>query len=142
MRSISVKSAEGFTLIEMVVVLAVLGLVGMVVLSRGPMRSPTLELRVAAQEMVAGLRDGRMRAIVMARPVIFVTNAAQRWYGVEGRPYHALPYGVMLADNVTLVFHPDGSVTGRTITLFRGARRITLSPNALTGSVTVRENVP
>ncbi|GBR36585.1 general secretion pathway protein H [Komagataeibacter oboediens DSM 11826] len=142
MRSTSEKRAEGFTLIEMIVVLAVLGLVGMVVLSRGPMHSPTLELRVAAQGMTAAMRDGRMTAIVMARPVIFMTNASQRWYGIEGRPDHTLPYGVMLADNVTLVFHPDGSVTGRTITLFRGARRITLAANALTGSVTVRENVP
>ena len=136
------KSAEGFTLIEMIVVLAVLGLVGMVILSRGPMRSPTLELRVAAQGMTAAMRDGRMTAIVMARPVIFMANASQGRYGMVGRPYHALPYGVALADNVTLVFHPDGSVTGRTITLFRDGRRIMLATNALTGSVTMRENVP
>ncbi|WP_395370466.1 prepilin-type N-terminal cleavage/methylation domain-containing protein [Komagataeibacter diospyri] len=136
------KRAEGFTLLEMIVVLAVLGLVGMVIVSRGPMRSPTLELRVAAQGMMAAMRDGRMTAIVMARPVIFKANAPLGRYGMEGRPSHALPYGVMLADDVTLVFHPDGSVTGRTVTLLRGGRRITLAASALTGSVTVRENVP
>ena len=136
------NGTEGFTLIEMIVVLAVLGLVGSVILSRGPMHSPTLELRVAAQGLAATMRDGRVAAIVTARPVTFMANAPQGRYGMEGRPYHVLPYGVMLADNVTLVFHPDGSVTGRTITLSGGGRQVTLAANALTGSVTLHENIP
>ena len=63
MRSTSVNGTEGFTLIEMIVVLAVLGLVGSVILSRGPMHSPTLELRVAAQGLAATMRDGRVAAM-------------------------------------------------------------------------------
>ena len=136
------NGTEGFTLIEMIVVLAVLGLVGSVILSRGPMHSPTLELRVAAQDMAVTMRDGRMGAIVTARPAIFTANAGQGRYGMEGSPGHVLRHGAILSGNATLVFHPDGSVTGRAVTLLRGGRRITLVANALTGSVALREGVP
>jgi general secretion pathway protein H len=49
----------GFTLIEMIVLLVVIGLVLSLFIQRGPMRSPALEARVAADQVAQGLRLAR-----------------------------------------------------------------------------------
>ncbi|HEY4174844.1 MAG TPA: GspH/FimT family pseudopilin, partial [Rhodopila sp.] len=61
---------SGFTLIEMVVVLVVLGLALGLVIARGPMHSATLDARTAARQLAQALRLARSRAIMSDRPVL------------------------------------------------------------------------
>src|SRR5208282_6754454 len=56
---------DGFTLIELAVVLAIMGLMLALVLAHGPMRSPTLQTRAAAAQVAQGLRSARARAIAL-----------------------------------------------------------------------------
>src|SRR5580658_4343695 len=54
---------NGFTLIELAVVLAIMGLMLALVVTRGPMRGPALQTRAAAAQIAQGLRAARARAI-------------------------------------------------------------------------------
>ncbi len=132
-------SSDGFTLIEMIVVLVVLGLVGSIVLSRGPLRSPILDLRAGARVMVAEMRGARARAIDSDHDVVFTVDAARRDYGVRGGARRPLPAGLELSGRpAPVVFHPDGSASGGTVTLAENGRQLAIRVDWLTGAVTLR----
>ncbi len=128
----------GFTLIEMIVVLVVLGLVGSIVLSRGPLRSPTLDLRAAARVLASEMRSARTRAIDDDHDVVFTIDPAHRDYGVRGGARRPLPAGLELATKpVPVVFHPDGSASGGAVTLAENGRQLAIRVDWLTGAVTL-----
>ncbi len=130
--------ADGFTLIEMIVVLVVLGLVGSIVLSRGPLRSPTLDLRAAARVLAAEMRSARTRAIDADHDVVFTIDVDRRDYGVRGGARRPLPAGLELATRPPpVVFHPDGSASGGAVTLAEGGRQLAIRVDWLTGAVTL-----
>ncbi len=133
------SGADGFTLIEMIVVLVVLGLIGSIVLSRGPLRSPTLDLRAGARVMAAEMRGARARAIDDDHDVVFTIDVDHRDYGVRGGARRPLPAGLELATKpVPVVFHPDGSASGGLVTLAENGQHLDIRVDWLTGAVTVR----
>lgn len=139
----------GFTLIEMIVVLAVLGFMLGIVLTRGPQRSARLELDGAAREVATALRTARARAIAQDRPVLFAIDGADHAYQVDGAPPRPLPVNFPLS--VTTVtgaaarmpaaisFLPDGSSSGGRVEIAGGARRVLVGVDWLTGRVTVAD---
>lgn len=129
----------GFTLIEMIVVLVVLGLVGSIVLSRGPLRSPILDLRAGARVMAAAMRGARAQAVDADHDVTFTIDADHRDYGVRGGARRPLPAGLELAGKPEpVVFHPDGSASGGAVTLAENGRQLVIRVDWLTGAVTLR----
>jgi general secretion pathway protein H len=136
----------GFTLIEMIVVLAILaGMVGLVV-ARGPQRSVTLDLRVAANGVAQALRGAQARAIRTDRPVLFTLDAVHHAYQVGDTAAVPLPAAFDLAMRSAtgvgrggIRFAPDGSASGGTIELAAGARRIKIEVSWLTGRVSVTD---
>ena len=132
------QATAGFTLIEMIVVLVVLGLVVSIVLSRGPLRSPTLDLRAAARVLAAEMRGARTRAIDDDRDVVFTIDPDHRDYGVRGGARRPLPAGLELATRpAPVVFHPDGSASGGAVTLTENGRQLAIRVDWLTGAVTL-----
>lgn len=130
---------DGFTLIEMIVVLVVLALVGTIVLARGPMHSATLDLRAQARTMASDMRRARADAIAKDQDVVFTVDADRRDYGVQHGTRHALATAVGIDGQVApIVFHADGSASGGTITLSEGERRLAVRVDWLTGQVAVR----
>lgn len=140
----------GFTLLEVMLVLAVMGLALGLVLSRGPPRSAALEIRAAALGVAQALRAARGRAIMLNRPVGMVVDLGQRSYRVEGAPEQPLPPGLALAvltvDGQTLgnrfasiSFAPDGSSSGGHVDLSDGRRRLRVAVDWLSGRVNVTE---
>lgn len=138
----------GFTLIEIMVVLVVLGLLVGLVVTRGPMRSAALELRAASSELAQGLRAARARAIALNRPVSLTLDVAARSFQVDGAPARLLPPRLDLSATVAggeaargrlagIAFEPDGSSTGGRITLADGGRHVAVGVNWLTGRVSV-----
>ncbi len=87
------RSPAGFTLIEMIVVLVILGLMLGLVMARGPMTSRTLTARAAAGDLAAGLREARARAIGSNRPVSLTLDLRARVYRIDDRPPRPLPPG-------------------------------------------------
>lgn len=130
------RAESGFTLLEMLIVLAIMGALGAMLVARGPSHSARLELRGAARELAAGLREAHMRALYSDKTQIFSIDPALQNYGVVGTVPHALPkIGFLPVTPSRFVFYPDGSAAGPVLTLVSGPNRITLGVNWLTGAV-------
>lgn len=146
------RAWRGFTLIEMLVVLAVLGLMAGLIVARGPMRSQRLEMDAAARDIAGALRLARSRAIARDQPVTLAIDVAGHRYAMDGAQPHPLPPG--LAITVTAVtsdiasstvagitFAPDGSSTGGRIELAGNGRRVQVGVDWLTGRVRIAEGL-
>jgi len=138
----------GFTLIEMVVVLAVLGLMLGLVLAKGPLHSRTLTTRAAIGAMTSGLREARARAIATNRPVEFAVDIEHKSFHIGTEPPTRLPpdFGVTLTTTTgehrsetegAILFEPDGSSSGGRIELADGKKHIKIGVDWLSGRVSV-----
>jgi general secretion pathway protein H len=126
----------GFTLIELIVVLAVLALAMGLVLTHGPVRSHRLELDGAVRELAGALRLARSRAIAEERPVAFAVGAfGYRLDRGAPVPWHAT---VSPEGNSLVVFTPEGGSSGGRIILREGERTVAIGVDWLTGRVIVR----
>ncbi|HVJ51942.1 MAG TPA: GspH/FimT family pseudopilin [Aliidongia sp.] len=142
------RRQSGFTLIEMIIVLAILGLALALIVGRGPLRSETLNARETAGELAAALRETRGKAIAENRPVSFTLDIKNQLYRIaDGRPVR-LPRNYQLTLMTTtgevrdeneggIRFEPDGSSTGGRIVLTQGARKIQVGVDWLTGRVSI-----
>jgi general secretion pathway protein H len=139
----------GFTLIEMIVVLAVLGFMLAIVVSRGPQRSARLELDGAARELATALRAGRATAIARDRPVLVAIDPDAHAYRVGDAAPRPLPkdfplalknaVGATPAGPGGISFQPDGSSSGGRVEIGQGARRVLVGVDWLTGRVSVAD---
>ncbi len=127
----------GFSLLEMVVVLAILGLALRLVLMRGPMHSPRLDAQVAARDLVGALRVARGRAIAENRPVTMAF--AGNLYRIAGSAAQPVPHDVTLTGNGAISFAPDGSSSGGVVVVQAAASRIAVLVDWLTGRVRTRQ---
>jgi general secretion pathway protein H len=143
------RSDSGFTLLEMLVVLVILGLMVGLVVTRGPPRSAALDLRAAAAEMAQALRGARARAIATNRRVDFRLDVAGHVFAVDGGTARALPASLALSMTAAsgetvgrteaIAFAPDGSSTGGRIDVAEGARIMRVEVDWLTGRVRIAE---
>jgi general secretion pathway protein H len=136
--------APGFTLIEMIVVLAVIALVlTLAVPNLG--RSPgTHALAATAHDVAAALRLARNRAITRNRPTRFLAMAGSFGAG-DGNALQPVPRGIALevsggdaggrADDIR--FFPDGSSTGGRIDVTAGAARYAVLVDWINGNVSI-----
>jgi general secretion pathway protein H len=144
-------SPDGFTLIEMIVVLVILALIAGIVMSRGPSRSPTLEVKQAVAMVSQAMRGARAAAIAADRPVdveidtvghSIRSGAAQSGsvvltllpgkVGIEGAAVFGTAGRVR---RVAIRFAPDGSSSGGGVVLTEGAVRMLVTVDGLTGRV-------
>jgi len=128
---------HGFSLLEMIVVLVILGLAMGLVLARGPLHSPRLDAQVAARDLASALRVARGRAIAEDRPV--AVALAGRVYQIEGSAARSVPSDVTLTGNEAIRFAPDGSSSGGVIVVQAAASRVAVLVDWLTGRVHTQE---
>lgn len=120
------RGAAGFTLLEMIVAIAVMGLVLAMVARYGRPHSGRLEMRAASGRVAAAMRLARGLAIAGGRAVVFVPPR--------------LPGGVravMQAGPGGIVFEPDGSALGGRVVLAGAGRKAVIAADWLTGRISV-----
>jgi general secretion pathway protein H len=145
--------ASGFTLVELLVVLIVIGL--LVALAPIAMHRavPSLELRTTTRELAAGLRNTRSAAIRDNRETVLTLDVEAGWYRLDARKdEQAIPPDIELKlltatteledEGVGRIrFFPDGTSTGGQITLARGENTYYILVDWLSGRVEIADEV-
>ena len=116
---------SGFTLMEMMVVIAIMGLILVMVTSFGPPRSHRLEARAAAEQVAQAMRAARGQAVAQGEDVTLVVPSLPKFLTVTVQP----PGGI--------VFAPDGSASGGRVLLDGDGRETVISADWLTGGVKI-----
>ena len=143
--------AKGFTLIELLVVLAILAVIMAVVLPfiGGGGR---VQLQRASNEIAAGLREARSRAIRDGKTAIFVVDGERGVFGILAGDTRlsqvpaGFHLGLLARDQDTLEpgrgiirFFADGSSTGGVVGVVRGEGHENVAIDWLTGRVAITE---
>lgn len=141
------KHEGGFTLLEMLVVVAILGLALALVANHGPRGNVALDLKGTAGTVSDTLRLARSRAIAVNRSVGVVFDIPAHALRVDGTPPRFLSPAVELAVTATadeaagslaaIRFAPDGSSSGGRVVLAEGGRHMQVGVDWLTGRVSV-----
>jgi general secretion pathway protein H len=134
------KSA-GFTLVELLVVMGIMGLILAGVLAAKPKTAAT-RVAVAAREVAATLQLARTQAMASNAETVVRIDVERRQFGVAGS-MHALPRGMTvamtvaeterIADSGGMRFYPDGQSSGGEIVLMLEGRASRIAVNWLTG---------
>lgn len=136
----------GFTLIEMLVVVAVLGMAMGLVATSAPMRSHAIEMQAVVEQVANAARLAHAQAITSNRAVYLTLDVHAHSLRVDKIPPTLLPAtmrvtmtavsGDSVGGPLTVIrFNPDGSTTGGRIELAEGSRRAMVGVNWLTGRV-------
>ena len=137
---------SGFTLIELVVVLVLVGLLFGLVGTSISRSVGGAELRNEVREIIAGLRHTRGQAIIKRTEQVFRADADKlTWQAAAGEEQN-LPDGLditlttarseMTGENAGGIrFFPDGSSTGGSVLLSVGERKWYVTVGWLTGEI-------
>jgi general secretion pathway protein H len=134
----------GFTLLEMLLVLAILGAVAAVALPRFTRPSAAVKLSSAAREMVGALRLTRSAAIARSTELVLLVDVERRSFGSPPFSERRFPTEIQAQLKVAeperksasqggFRFFPDGSSTGGEVVLSLGERHVRLCVHWLTG---------
>jgi len=139
---------HGYTLLELLVVLAVAGFIMASVASYSTQSMPGTKLKSAAQQLEAALRRAQTRAIAEGIPVSVTFVQSGNAYVVEpGGDTASLPPGTSISFTPFsflpnplpgIRFYPDGSAAGGDIAFIAAGRSYHLVVDWLTSRVTLR----
>ncbi len=143
------RRLRGVTLLELLIVMALMAILASVVLPMFGTGVSTTELRSSARQLAAGLRTARSEALAQRRETFLVVDVAGKRFRVDQDPReHRLPAGVELklftaqndlvdANVGAIRFFPDGGSNGGRITVGAGARKFEVDVDWLTGRVAI-----
>jgi general secretion pathway protein H len=138
----------GYTLIELLIVLSVMGLLLLAVPTLVSAGMPGTQAKTAAQTLASDMRAARMDAIFTGVPRSVVIDADGKHYAVHpGLVLRAMPDSVSIVPQSTaardagtvLVFYPDGSSSGGVLRVGSDTHAHLVTDHALTGRIGVDE---
>lgn len=144
------RAARGFTLIEMLVVVALIALAATVVSVSVGSGLSGARVKAASRDLVAALRYTRGQAIVKHEQKTLSVDVEQRRYRAPGKSWVELPKDMTMKlftarseleeEGVGRIrFFPDGSSTGGHIDLLKDEATWRIEIMWLTGDVKLRE---
>jgi general secretion pathway protein H len=145
------RRSAGFTLLEVIVVLALGAIIYAVILGGSLGKASAADLKAAARSLASGLRTAQTTAMSTRRDALLTLDMDSREYLATGEGQsHKLPdnIDVQLFTAQTEVtsekrgsirFYPDGSSTGGRITVASGERKYLVDVDWLTGRVSIDE---
>ena len=144
-------SAAGFTLLELLLVLTIVGLTLTVVPPLLSNAMPTLTLKGAVNDLVLVMHRARGLAVTRNRTQeirllpeqgVYIAGEKPLRYSLPAAVKLSIEHGVLLDASTgeqAVRFFPDGSASGGLISLSDERRRFELEVNWLTGRVRARE---
>lgn len=148
----AVRRTGGFTLLEMLVVILLIGIAAAAVAVSVTQGLASARINAASGEIAAALRATRAQAIVQGKERHFDVDVRADTYSDPKRKHVRLPKGLKLSITSALEdrpnqhvgrirFFPDGSSTGGHIILRSGRRQWQINVSWLTGQVAVVDRV-
>lgn len=138
---------QGFTLLELLVVMFLLGLVYTLAGTALDTGSSGLSLKAATRQIAAGLRKARGTAVAERRETVWSLDVEARTFRLTGDPKRYdlpgnLAYKLFTAQSEVITdqaanirFFPDGSSTGGRITISAGETNQSIDVDWLNGRV-------
>lgn len=138
-------TAAGFSLLELIVVLAILALAAALVAPRIPVASRAIALKAEAHAIQRAMEEAGASALATRRAQsVALDLVAMKLRGASSE--RALDPGIAItatfaqtsranAQIAHFIFLPDGTTTGGRVTLKRGRQAIAVEANWLTGAV-------
>lgn len=145
------RRPTGFTLLELIVVLLIIGTSMLAVLSFSGKGASAADLKASARALASGLRAAQSTAMATRRDASLTLDVDTREFMFTGDyKAHKLPEGIDMklftaASEVesqrkgSIRFYADGSSTGGRITVSTGERKYLVDVDWLTGRVTIGE---
>jgi general secretion pathway protein H len=140
---------RGFTLLELLVVLAIVGVMLVLIPGFVLRGQPGLDVEVAARRVADALRETRGEAMQRNREQLFALDVEERLFRIgRGRAPVQMDRAIEVSFQTAqqevvgetigrIRFFPDGSSTGGRIRLSRDERHATVAVDWLTGLVTI-----
>lgn len=141
------RDESGFTLIEVMVVFAIMALVMSIVPMAFDRLYASVQYRDAVRNMISDLRVARQNSLIRHRMQRFNVDLNKRTYGLEGGVQHTIPDSLRVdvtvaatelqAGVAAIRFLPEGGATGGTISVVRtqSGTGVGLQVDWLSGSV-------
>ncbi len=141
--------SRGFTLLEILIVLFLMGLAYAMAVPMIGSGAVTLELKGATRQLAAGLRKARGTAIAQREDAVLTVDVGQRRFALSGdSKIYPLPKDLeinlftaqseQLGEQIgNIRFFPDGTSTGGRITLTAKGSSFAVDVDWLTGKVAI-----
>jgi general secretion pathway protein H len=144
------RRARGFTLVEIIAVVALIALAMMLVAVTVGDGLTNAKVKAASRDLAAALRYTRGQAIVKREPMALKVDVDARRYQAPGKKWIELPKDMdikiltarseMEGESIGRIrFYPDGASTGGNIELIRGEATWRIDVNWLTGEVSLAD---
>jgi len=144
------QRSRGFTLIELVAVVALIGIALSVISLSFSKSLSSAQMQAASRDLVAALRYTRGQAIVKGKQTALDIDTQNNTYQAPGKPLMKLPKDMHMtlftaeseqtgAASGRIRFFADGASTGGHVSVFAGQREWRVNVSWLTGQVTREE---